>query len=177
MLEKSPSNRRREVTLTYITSRGPWYLYSWKGSVEQSGGLATNIGIHLFDLLLWLFGPLQKSEMHLSDSHRVGGFFELQNADVRWFLSIKREDLPSEIAAKGKTTYRSITIDGKEVEFSDGFTDLHTKVYEEILAGRGFGIDDARPSVELAYRLRNADIVRPAGNIHENVARLLLPRL
>jgi UDP-N-acetyl-2-amino-2-deoxyglucuronate dehydrogenase len=177
MLEKTPANRRHDVTLTYVTSRGPWYLYSWKGSVEQSGGLATNIGIHLFDLLLWLFGSVQQSEIHLANDQHVGGFFELQHANVRWFLSIKREDLPPAELEKGKSTYRSIAIDGKEIEFSEGFNDLHTRVYEEILAGRGFGIDDARPSVELAYRLRNADIVRPAGNIHENVARLLLPRL
>jgi UDP-N-acetyl-2-amino-2-deoxyglucuronate dehydrogenase len=172
MVEKATTNRRHEVTLTYVTSRGPWYLYSWKGSVEQSGGLATNIGIHLFDLLLWLFGGVQRSEIHLSDAQRVGGFFELQHANVRWFLSIKKEDLPPEGPKKGKSTFRSITIDGKEVEFSEGFTDLHTRVYEEILDGRGFGIDDARPSVELAYSIRNASIIRSSENVHPAVKRL-----
>ncbi len=172
MVERATTNRRHEVTLTYVTSRGPWYLYSWKGSVEQSGGLATNIGIHLFDLLLWLFGGVQRSEIHLSDAQRVGGFFELQHANVRWFLSIKKEDLPPEELKKGKSTFRSITIDGKEVEFSEGFTDLHTRVYEEILAGRGFGIDDARPSVELAYRIRNTSAVRPSEDVHPAVKRI-----
>jgi UDP-N-acetyl-2-amino-2-deoxyglucuronate dehydrogenase len=165
-IEKGPRNRKHEVTLTYITSRGPWYLFSWKGSVERSGGLATNIGIHLFDLLIWFFGDVQNVEIHYSDTQRVAGFFELENANVRWFLSIQKEDLPDGEFARGKSTYRSITIDGKEVEFSEGFTDLHTRVYEEILSGRGFGIDTARPSVELAYRMRSAKVIGGGGKEH-----------
>ena len=171
-LQNAHSSKKYDVSLTYITSRGPWYLYSWKGSPERSGGLATNIGIHFYDLLIWLFGSVQKSEVHLSDSQRVGGYLELQNAIVRWFLSINRDDLPPEELQKGRTTFRSIMVDQKEVEFSEGFSDLHTRVYEETLAGRGFGIDDARPSVELAYQIRNMRITRPEGIPHPMVQRL-----
>ena len=162
----APAKSKRDVVLTYITSRGPWYMNSWKGSDEKSGGVATNIGIHLFDLLIWLFGDVQKIEIHYSDSRRVGGIFELKDAVVRWFLSIRREDIPPEELAKGKGTFRSITVDGKEIEFSEGFSDLHTRIYEEILAGRGFGINDARPSVELAYHIRNAKVIKPIGETH-----------
>jgi UDP-N-acetyl-2-amino-2-deoxyglucuronate dehydrogenase len=170
-IEKESRNRKHEVTLTYITSRGPWYLFSWKGSVERSGGLATNIGIHLFDLLIWFFGNVQNIEIHHSDPQRVAGFFELQNANVRWFLSIQKEDLPNGEFERGKSTFRSIAIDGKEVEFSEGFTDLHTRVYEEILAGRGFGIETARPSVELAYRIRSAEVVEGGEKGHPMAKR------
>src|SRR5688572_16039032 len=145
---------QHDVVLTYITSRGPWYHVSWKGQQDKSGGIATNIGVHFFDLLLWLFGPVASLRVYHSDSHRMSGFIELEHARVRWFLSVDSQDLPAQVKAAGKTTYRSITVDGKEVEFSEGFTDLHTRVYEEILAGRGHGIDDARPSIELAHRLR-----------------------
>jgi len=121
-----PKSTKHEVVLTYITSRGRWYLASWKGQLERSGGLATNIGIHFFDLLIWLFGPVQRSEVHLSTVSKDGGFIELENARVRWFLSIDRNDLPTEIAQRGQPTFRSITIGGVDVEFSGGFTDLHT---------------------------------------------------
>ncbi len=170
--EKESRDRKHEVILTYITSRGPWYLYSWKNSVERSGGLATNIGIHIFDLLLWFFGSVQRIEIHYSDSRCVGGFFELQKANVRWFLSIKKEDLPEGELKQGKSIFRFIKIDGKEIEFSEGFADLHTRVYEEILAGRGSGIEDARPSVELAYQVRNARITPPADIVHPMVERI-----
>lgn len=145
---------RHEVCLTYITSRGPWYHVSWKGSVERSGGIATNIGIHFFDLLMWLFGPARRSVVHLSETQRMAGFLELERADVRWFLSVAAEDLPFAPQPGAKTTHRSITMDGRELEFTEGFTDLHTRVYERTLAGRGFGIDEARPAVELVHRLR-----------------------
>ncbi len=148
----------RDVELTYITSRGPWYQISWKGQADKSGGVATNIGIHFFDLLMWLFGPVNGIKVHHSDAERMSGFIELERARVRWFLSVDKDDLPEAVKTGGKTTYRSITVDGKEVEFSEGFTDLHTKVYEETLAGRGFGIKDARPSVELTYKIRTAEI-------------------
>lgn len=150
------SNKKREIELTYVTSRGGWYLVSWKGQIDRSGGLVTNIGIHFFDLLIWLFGGVQKSEVHVSTPTKAGGFIELQNANVRWFLSIDKSDLPAEIAAKKQTTYRSITIDGSEIEFSGGFTDLHTVVYREILSGGGFGLAAAYPSVALAHDIRNA---------------------
>jgi UDP-N-acetyl-2-amino-2-deoxyglucuronate dehydrogenase len=133
---------QHDVLLTYITSRGPWYHVSWKGQQDKSGGVATNIGVHFFDLLLWLFGPTVAIRVYHSDDSRMSGFIELEHARVRWFLSVDSQDLPAQAKTAGKTTYRSITVDGKEVEFSEGFTDLHTRVYEETLAGRGFGIAD-----------------------------------
>lgn len=150
------SNKKREIELTYVTSRGGWYLVSWKGQTDRSGGLVTNIGIHFFDLLIWLFGNVQQSEVHISTATKASGFIELQNANVRWFLSIDKSDLPPDVAAKKQTTYRSITIDGSEIEFSGGFTDLHTVVYREILSGNGFGLAAAYPSVALAHDIRNA---------------------
>lgn len=147
-----------EVDLTYITSRGPWYQVSWKGHQDKSGGVATNIGVHFFDLLMWLFGSVAGIKVYHSDEKRMSGFIELEHARVRWFLSVDSNDLPFSTKSGGKTTYRSITVDGKEIEFSEGFTDLHTKVYEETLAGRGFGIKDARPSIDLTYAIRTAPI-------------------
>jgi UDP-N-acetyl-2-amino-2-deoxyglucuronate dehydrogenase len=157
---------KKEVCLTYITSRGPWYLVSWKGQVERSGGLATNIGIHFFDLLIWLFGPTEKSEVHIATPTKTAGFLELKGAFVKWFLSIDRNDLPDEIKSQNKATYRSITIDGQDVEFSEGFTDLHTIVYRETLAGRGFGLDDARPSIILAHDIREARAIGITADSH-----------
>ena len=147
--------RRHDVTLTYVTSRGRWYDVSWKGSPNQSGGVATNIGIHFFDLLLWLFGPVAECFVHETGTRRMAGFLELERADVRWLLSVDAADLPFS-PSPGKTTYRSIRIDDEELEFTEGFTDLHTRIYEEALAGRGFGIDVVRPSIELAHRIRTA---------------------
>lgn len=152
------SREMHNVELTYITSRGPWYQVSWKGNHEKSGGVATNIGIHFFDLLMWLFGSVGGIKTYHADAERMSGFIELERARVRWFLSVDRNDLPGHVKDVNKTTYRSITVDGKEIEFSEGFTDLHTKVYEEILAGRGFGIQDARPSVQLTHDIRSAPI-------------------
>ena len=154
------SGRRHQVTLTYITARGRWYDVSWKGSEERSGGIVTNIGIHFFDLLLWLFGGVQKSEVHQREAKRASGVLELERADVRWFLSAESTDLPFAAVPGSKTTHRSMTVDGNQLEFSDGFTDLHTRVYEEVLAGRGFGVDDARPSIELTHQIRHAPITR-----------------
>jgi UDP-N-acetyl-2-amino-2-deoxyglucuronate dehydrogenase len=147
-----------QVILTYITSRGPWYHASWKGVYDKSGGVATNIGIHFFDLLMWLFGSADGLKVYHADDTRMAGFLELENARVRWFLSVDNHDLPPGAKENKKTTYRSITVDGQEVEFSEGFADLHTRVYEETLAGRGFGIRDARPSIDLTYRIRTAEI-------------------
>jgi UDP-N-acetyl-2-amino-2-deoxyglucuronate dehydrogenase len=146
------------VVLTYITSRGPWYDYSWKGDVTKSGGVSMNIGVHFFDLLMWLFGSVEKIEVHLAEAHKMSGFLELKNAYVRWYLSIDRKDLPREAQEKGRTTHRSITVDGSEIEFTEGFTDLHTRVYENILNGEGFGIDDARASIETVYSIRMAKL-------------------
>nr|MBN1228574.1 Gfo/Idh/MocA family oxidoreductase [Anaerolineae bacterium] len=155
-IEKQNNTQRAEVELTYITRRGRWYDYSWKGSQEKSGGIAMNIGIHFFDLCIWLFGACYESEVHLNDNRRMSGVLELERARVRWFLSIDSDDLPASCLESGKPAYRSMTIDGKALEFSSGFTDLHTVVYQEILAGRGFTIKDARPSIQLVYDLRHA---------------------
>lgn len=157
---------QHEVDLTYITSRGPWYQVSWKGHEDKSGGIATNIGVHFFDLLLWLFGPMQGIRVYHADENRMSGFIELERARVRWFLSVDKNDLPLSAKSAGKTTFRSITVDGKEIEFSEGFTDLHTRVYEETLAGRGFGIVDARPSIELTHAIRMAQLSPKDDCIH-----------
>jgi UDP-N-acetyl-2-amino-2-deoxyglucuronate dehydrogenase len=154
--------RPREVSLTYVTARGPWYAASWKGDEARSGGIAANIGVHFFDLLLWLFGAAAECRVQLSDGRRMAGYLELARARLTWFLSVDPSDLPFEAVPGGRASYRSITIDGKEVEFSEGFTDLHTRVYEETLAGRGFGLTVVRPSVELVDRIRRAP-VSPGG--------------
>jgi len=153
-----------EIDLTYITSRGRWYFISWKGNEEKSGGIATNIGIHFFDMLMWIFGAVKHHEVHLSDKCRMAGFLELERANVRWFLSVEGHDLPPEIKEAGQTTYRTLTVDGDGFEFSGGFTDLHTLVYKDILAGRGFGLEDARPAINLVYELRNAKPCPVNGN-------------
>ncbi len=154
--EAATSTTRHQVDLTYITSRGAWYDVSWKGQHEKSGGVAVNIGIHFFDLLLWLFGPCRDLSVHAATPRRMEGSLELERADVRWLLSVNHADLPPEAVTAGKTTYRSLTVDGAEVEFSEGFTDLHSDVYRATLRGEGFGIADARPSIELTYRIRSA---------------------
>lgn len=164
-------NHVHEVDLTYITSRGPWYQVSWKGNHEKSGGVATNIGIHFFDLLMWLFGSVSGLKVYHADTERMSGFIELEKARVRWFLSVDKNDLPESAKSKGKTTYRSITVDGTEVEFSEGFTDLHTRVYEETLAGRGFGIADARPSIALTHDIRTAPIAPMDELVHPFLER------
>jgi UDP-N-acetyl-2-amino-2-deoxyglucuronate dehydrogenase len=157
-LSKSPGTHKRDVCLTYVTSRGPWYHYSWKGVKERSGGIATNIGIHFFDLLIWLFGDVQKSIVTVSETDRMSGFLEHQNANVRWYLSISKSDLPPKSVQAQQSTFRSITIDGEEIEFTDGFTNLHTRVYDETLRGNGFGIREARPSINLVHEIRNAQL-------------------
>jgi UDP-N-acetyl-2-amino-2-deoxyglucuronate dehydrogenase len=167
------SKTKKEVILTYITSRGLWYHFSWKGMKEKSGGIATNIGIHLFDLLIWLFGDAQNSEVYYSDPYKIGGFLELKEANVRWFLSLDRNDLPQKVIEDKKQTFRSITVDGEEIQFNEGFTDLHTKVYEKTLAGNGFGIKDARPSINLVYNIRNAPVIPKQENMHANIKKVL----
>ncbi|MBN1665473.1 MAG: Gfo/Idh/MocA family oxidoreductase [Anaerolineales bacterium] len=158
-LLNEPSDRQHEVDLTYITSRGTWYRYSWKGDQEKSGGVATNIGIHFFDLLMWLFGEPGEIRMYHSDPQRMSGYLELERARVKWLLSTNYQDLPFKAEPGTRSTYRSITIDGEEIEFSGGFTDLHTRVYEETLTGKGFGIEDARPSISLVSKIRQAPIL------------------
>jgi UDP-N-acetyl-2-amino-2-deoxyglucuronate dehydrogenase len=162
---RSQNGTRHSVRLTYITSRGTWYRYSWKGDETKSGGIATNIGIHFFDLLMWLFGGVEQSQVHIRETERMAGFMALDGADVEWYLSLKKDDLPGQ-TPEGQSTYRSITVDGEEIEFSGGFRDLHTEVYRKTLAGEGFGIDDARPSIELVHRLRHADLQTPREHFH-----------
>lgn len=147
---------KHDVDLTYITSRGRWYLHSWKGDLSRSGGLATNIGVHFFDMLQWIFGGVEESRVYLAEPTRTCGYLELQRARVNWFLSVDKDDLPKTGLKPGQMTFRSIAIDGQEAEFSEGFTDLHARVYQETLAGRGFGIDDARAAIQLVHDIREA---------------------
>lgn len=168
----NPDQPKHDVTLTYITSRGPWYLNSWKGNLDKSGGVATNIGIHFFDLLIWLFGPVQNSEVHYADGRKTGGVIELERARVRWFLSVDRTDLPQAATGQGQSTFRSITVDQREIEFSEGFTDLHTVVYQRTLEGNGFGLKDARPAIELAHEIREAEAQGISSASHEFLQQL-----
>lgn len=153
-IDKSPADKVHTIDLTYITSRGKWYYRSWKGNMEKSGGVATNIGVHFFDMLTWIFGKCTENRVELSLPDRAAGYLRLEKAEVKWFLSINAETLPEEVRKKGQTTFRSITVDGEEIEFSGGFTDLHTVSYREILAGRGYGLEDARESIEVVHDIR-----------------------
>jgi UDP-N-acetyl-2-amino-2-deoxyglucuronate dehydrogenase len=155
-----------DIDLSYITSRGKWYHFSWKGDPLKSGGIATNIGIHFFDMLTWIFGDVEKNITHRLTETQAAGVLLLKKARVRWFLSVDFENVPQEIRDKGQRTYRSITVDGEEIEFSGGFTDLHTKSYEEILNGNGYGPGDARTSIEIVHDIRNAQIKPLEGDYH-----------
>ncbi len=157
---------KHEVDLTYITSRGRWYFVSWKGDVHKSGGIATNIGVHFFDMLIWIFGAVQDNRVHMLEEDKASGFLELENARVRWFLSVDASTLPEQQVKNGQRTFRSITVDKGELEFSGGFTDLHTASYEDILSGGGFGAAHARPSIETVYTIRNAAPVGLKGDYH-----------
>ncbi len=148
---------RKKVVLTYVTGRGKWYLKSWKGDVKKSGGLATNIGVHFFDMLAWLFGDVQQLEVHAREERVVAGYMELERAEVSWFLAIDDRYVPAELRAQGQRTYRSITVDGEEIEFSGGFTDLHTEVYRRTLAGQGFGLEDTRTAIRTTERIRTLE--------------------
>jgi UDP-N-acetyl-2-amino-2-deoxyglucuronate dehydrogenase len=165
-VEASPKDKIFDVDLTYITSRGHWYQTSWKGDTSKSGGVATNIGIHFFDMLTWVFGDIKKSTVHLLTADSAAGVLELGKARVRWFLSIDYNNVPSDLKATGKRTYRSLTMEGREIEFSDGFTDLHTKSYQHILEGNGFGLREARPSIQTVYEIRNNEIAPLLGDFH-----------
>lgn len=155
-VQSGPKDKIYDVDLTYMTSRGQWYHISWKGDVQKSGGIATNIGIHFFDMLLWIFGPLKRLEMKSMDKDSAKGYLELERARVNWHLSINYNDIPEPVRQAGKRTYRSLKMEGVEIEFSDGFTELHTKSYANILAGNGFGLAEARPSIDLVYQIRNS---------------------
>jgi UDP-N-acetyl-2-amino-2-deoxyglucuronate dehydrogenase len=172
-IDQSPSGIIHDLDLTYITSRGNWYFTSWKGDIHKSGGIATNIGIHFFDMLTWIFGKVNKQVVHLLQHNKASGYLELEKARVRWFLSLDHKDLPAAVAQKGIRTYRSIVMDKTEIEFSEGFTDLHTKSYEEILNGRGFGMQEAQSSIEIVYHIRNATPVGLQGEYHELCRQVL----
>lgn len=169
-VRSSPRDRKVDVDLTYITSRGNWYMQSWKGDPRKSGGIATNIGVHFYDMLNFVYGDLQDNIVHLSDDSRASGYLEYEHARVRWFLSVDVNDVPEAERAKGKRTFRAIVSDGKSVEFSDGFTDLHTRSYEEILVGRGFGLEASRVAIETVAQIRNASIAY-GGDVHPFVKR------
>ena len=168
--ETIPSSRLR-VRLTYISPRGPWYNVSWKGTEERSGGIAMNIGVHFFDLLIWLYGEPDKIEVHLKEPRKMAGFLELKNAEVEWFLSVDRGDFSDAFGTGG--VVRSMRVEGREIDFSKGFQQLHTKVYEQILAGEGFGIADARPSISLVHRLRETPVVKPSCGCHPMTKKYL----
>jgi UDP-N-acetyl-2-amino-2-deoxyglucuronate dehydrogenase len=165
-IKNGPKDKIYDIDLSYITSRGNWYYISWKGDVQKSGGVATNIGIHFFDMLSWIFGDTTKNIVHVSQQNKAAGYLELENARVRWFLSIDQNDLPGAAKESGKRTFRSIVIEGEEIEFSEGFGELHTTSYKEILDGRGFGLNDARQSVITAFTIRNSHPVGLVGDYH-----------
>ena len=162
----SHSDAKHEVDLTYVTSRGNWYLQSWKGEDKKSGGIATNIGVHFYDMLSYIFGAVQLSQVHYSSPTKAGGFLEYEKARVRWFLSVDIADVPKIVRESGQRTFRSITVDGEEIEFSGGFADLHTKSYEEILAGRGFGLEENRVAIETVANIRAQTPLGLSGEYH-----------
>ncbi len=165
-IAQGPADKTYDVDLTYITSRGNWYYTSWKGDPRKSGGVATNIGVHFYDMLSWIFGPVKENVVHVYSHDRAAGYLGLERARVRYFLSINAENLPSNAVLGEKRTYRSITVDGNEFEFSEGFTELHTESYKNILAGKGFGLEEARNSIQIVHEIRNSTPVGLKGDYH-----------
>ena len=165
-IDSLPKDKVHDIDLTYITSRGKWYHYSWKGNISKSGGVVTNIGIHFFDMLGWIFGNMKSNTLHLLTADKASGLLQLENANIRWYLSIDKNDLPIEAASNDLSTYRSISVDGDDFEFSGGFTDLHTESYKSILEGNGFGLEDARNSIEIAHLIRNQAITTNKSDAH-----------
>lgn len=165
-IDEGPKDKIYDIDLTYITARGDWYYTSWKGNINKSGGIATNIGIHFYDMLSWIFGPVTKNVVHISTHDRVAGYLEMKRARVRYFLSINAETLPPNAVQGEKRTYRTLMIDGSEFEFSVGFNELHTKSYEKILAGEGFRISEARNCIDIVYQIRNATPIGLVGDYH-----------
>ena len=165
-IEKDKSGRIHDVDLTYITSRGNWYYVSWKGDEAKSGGIATNIGVHFYDMLQWVFGKVVSNKVHLHTHDRAAGLLEFERARVRWFLSINYDTLPDEVKASGKRTFRSLQMNGEEIEFSEGFGDLHTRSYEAILAGKGYGLSDVRNAIQIVHDIRTAPLVGLTGDYH-----------
>jgi len=161
-----PENKRYSLDLTYITSRGKWYHRSWKGDIEKAGGIATNIGVHFFDLLTWVFGEPKLNRVHLLETDKAAGFLELEKADIRWFLSLDYNDIPDTFKKQGKRTFRSLSVEGEEIEFSDGFTDLHTESYKQIMDGNGFGLMEAKSSITIVHQIRNSKAMGLKGDYH-----------
>jgi len=159
-------NKIYDIDLTYLTSRGKWYFVSWKGDESKSGGIASNIGVHFYDMLCWIFGDVEENIVHLKTADANAGGFKLKHANVRWFLSVNYDYIPEDVKSAGQTTFRSITVDGDEIEFSGGFKDLHTRSYEEILAGNGFGLDEAYGSIRTVSSIRNQDAIGLKGEYH-----------
>ena len=165
-IENSTKDKIYNVDLSYLTSRGNWYFTSWKGDSNKSGGIATNIGVHFFDMLSWIFGDLKRNDVHVLTHDRASGYLEFKQARVRWFLSINYDTIPQEIKKTGARTYRSITIEGEELEFSGGFTDLHTQSYKNILEGKGFGIAETKQSIEIVHDIRHKTPIGLKGDYH-----------
>lgn len=173
-IDAAPKDKIFDVDLTYLTSRGNWYYTSWKGDASKSGGIATNIGVHFYDMLLFIFGDVKRNDVHVHTHDRAAGYLEFERARVRWFLSINYDVLPEDIKAKGQRTYRSITIEGEELEFSGGFTDLHTRVYEGILDGNGYGLEDAKQAIEIVHNIRNQKPIGLKGEYHPFATKKLV---
>ena len=173
LIDQAPPEKVHDIDLTYITSRGHWYLTSWKGDVEKSGGIATNIGVHFFDMLTWIFGPVRQNVVHLYEPTKAAGYLELQRGRVRWFLSLDRNDLPEPPEEGKPATFRAISVDGEELEFSQGFTDLHTESYRRILAGSGFGCQAVLPSIEIVSAIRAAKPIGKTGEYHPMLSKVL----
>jgi len=165
-IEEAPEDKVYDIDLSYITSRGHWYQISWKGDAEKSGGVATNIGVHFFDMLSYLFGEVNENIVHYTNKMKAAGYLEFEKARVRWFLSIDYNDVPEKIKKTGQRTYRSITINNKEIEFSGGFTDLHTVSYQKILSGEGFRLEEARQSINTVFHIRNSKPIGLRGDYH-----------
>jgi UDP-N-acetyl-2-amino-2-deoxyglucuronate dehydrogenase len=165
-IDQGPKDKVYDIDLTYLTSRGNWYYASWKGDVSKSGGVASNIGVHFYDMLSWIFGDVKANTVHLHSHDRAAGILEFKQARVRWFLSINALTLPEHIKAKGQTTYRCIKMDGEEIEFSDGFKDLHTESYQHILDGNGYGLKDAQTSIQIIHDIRTSELQPLRGDYH-----------
>ena len=167
-------NKKFDIDLTYLTSRGNWYFTSWKGDVKKSGGIATNIGVLFYDMITWIFGAVKQNIVHLHHDDAASGFLELEHARVRWFLSVNYEYIPEQAKSQDKRTYRSITVNGEEIEFSEGFTDLHTKSYQEILNGNGFGLNEARNSIQIVSEIRNLTPIGLKGDYHPFAKKVIV---
>ena len=170
-IDSEASDKIYDIELAYITSRGRWYQISWKGDIHKSGGIATNIGVHFFDMLIWIFGGVKQNIVHMLNPDKAAGYLDLEKARIKWYLSLDYQDIPKKIVSQGARTYRSIKINNEEIEFSGGFTDLHTTSYQEILSGNGFPLAEAKPSIETVYTIRNATPIGLKGEYHPFLKR------